>query len=307
MVRYFKKLYIIYSIVVISGILATGYFTAPMSWNIQKIISFWSRVPWVGQSGTRMLICALVFYIVSLVIVMLIVMAIFEFKALMLLNTKDRILCDDLELQKFLDEFSPVFQRAVKINRHGILKPLGALTVITSYSQGLFEAGRSDEAIKILEDEVKKSRRKSEYVLTEKCGAYYTLCMFYYQLGEPDKLARCSTEVKNLSARIKRKRYKRNLRLYEKRVAAFNHLYSGSYDKAIEFYSQVLKKGKSNLERTRAHCRLAEAYAAINSPEQSKAHLQIALEMGPELFTVKETQGHLQNKDDNAANCSNEL
>lgn len=297
MIKYFKKLYIIYLIVGIAAILATIYFTAPISWNTQKIVRFWCHTPWVGQSVNRMLICGLVVYLVSLALVTFIVMAIFAFKALKLLNARVRILYDDLEPQKFLDEFTPVFRRAVKINRRGFPKPTDALTVITHYSQGLFEAGRTDEAVKLLEDEIKKNRKKSDYILMEKCGAYCTLCMFYYQLGEPEKLARCSAEVKNLNTRVERKRFKRNTRLYEKRAAAFDNLQNGRYDDAVEFYSHALKKSKFYIERLRTHCRLAEAYAAINNPERSNAHLQMALEMGPELFTVKATQLRLQNAD----------
>ena len=95
--------------------------------------------------------------------------------------------------------------------------------------------------------------------------------------------------------------------MYRKRISVFNYLYNGSYDAAIEFFSDVLKKGKFNIERIRAHCHLAEAYAGLGNTEQSKAHLQMALELGPELFTVKDTQRRLQNKDDDAMDCPREL
>lgn len=297
MIKYFKKLYVIYWIVAIAAISATFYFTAPLSWNTQKIVRFWYHTPWVGQYVHRMLICGLVVYIVSLALVTFAVIAIFWVKALMLLNAKVRILCDDLEPQRFLDELSPVFRRAAKINHRRFPGSTGALTVITHYSQGLFEAGRTDEAVKLLEDEIKKSRRKFSFVLMEKCGAYCALCMFHYQLREPEKLARCSAEVKNLSAQVKGKLYQRNIRLYKERTAAFDNLQNGRYDDAIEFYSHALKKCKFYIERLRTHCRLAEAYAAVNNPERSNAHLQMALEMGPELFTVKATQHRLQNAD----------
>lgn len=293
MIKYFKKLYTVFLIVGIAAILAAMYSKAPMSWNTEGTINFWSG----GQSANWVLIYARFSYIISLIRNIVVVICIFEFIAFILLSAKVRILSNDLKPQKFLDEFSPVLKRAMKINCRRVLNCAGALAMITHYSQGLFEAGRTDEAVKLLEDEIKKSRRKSSFVLMEKCGAYCALCMFHYQLGEPEELARCSAEVKNLSAQVKGKLCQRNIRLYKERAAAFDNLKNGRYDDAVEFYSHALKESKFNLERVRAHCRLAEAYAAVNNPERSNAHLQMALEMGSELFTVKATQHRLQNAD----------
>lgn len=234
-------------------------------------------------------------YLLNSTFFIFLVAVLYERKALKIMCEKINILYEQLDPEDFLNEFHPIFQTALKINKHVLFFTSGSLYACVYYSQGLFETGRTGEAVELLEKAMNNNKDKTGSAYAAKVYICTTLCRFYYTVGNYSELSRCGDEAGRLYAKCGSKKLKKAMWICNAIVLETEHMYHKNYNEAIELLNVSLKKSKSNLARMYADCMLAEAYAAMGNTELSDAYMLTALEQGHMLYTVTETQRRLQN------------
>ncbi|MGI5985423.1 MAG: tetratricopeptide repeat protein [Clostridiales bacterium] len=202
------------------------------------------------------------------------------------------VLYNDCNAKQFVELYKPIIYRVDKMKFN---KRPNALFAYIFYSQGLFQIGDVKHAISVLENLTQNKCLNGKAYMVIKFHTYLNLLKYYHITKNADGAERCTTMIEETYKKFSKSRHQndKNILLYMQSAAATNQFFEGKYREALEFYLFALKIAKSNYEQAFIHCYLAVIYDALGDNSEARAHLDMAVQKAPNIYSVTDTQQKL--------------